>query len=66
MCNVKVTLISNGTKEIIENVTQIDFDLKEIVVTTFFEPVRVLHGFKPVVVDFLEGTVVLEEQLIEE
>ncbi len=36
MCNVKVTLVSNGTKEIIENVTQIDFDLMEIVVTTFF------------------------------
>ncbi|WP_036800846.1 CooT family nickel-binding protein [Photobacterium marinum] len=62
MCNVKVILVSNGTKEIIENVTQLDFDLTEIVVTTFFEPIRVLRGFKPVVVDFLEGTVVLEEQ----
>jgi len=64
MCNIKVVLKTNDTEEIIENVTQIDFDLAEILITTFMEPVRVITNFKPVIIDFLEGNVVLEQQII--
>jgi len=62
MCNIKVKLISDGIEELIEDVTQIEFGTSVILVNTFFEQGRTLSGYKPVVIDFLQGRVVLEKQ----
>lgn len=62
MCNIKVKLISDGIEELIEDVTQIEFGTSVIIVNTYFEQGRTLPGYKPVVIDFLQGSVVLEKQ----
>jgi hypothetical protein len=62
MCNITVKLMSNDTEELIKDVTQIEFCTSDILISTFFEQDRALSGYKPVLIDFLQGLVVLERQ----